>query len=57
VSGKLKYFSCQDADLALAAIPRDNPNRRECRVYACPMCGGWHLTSQEQRNRRSATHA
>ena len=20
--------------------------RKECRVYACPNCGGWHLTSR-----------
>lgn len=20
--------------------------RQECRVYACPTCSGWHLTSQ-----------
>ena len=47
--GKITYFSYQDAELALTGMNRDNPRRKECRVYACPTCGGWHLTSQEQR--------
>ncbi|VFA96622.1 hypothetical protein [Nocardia cyriacigeorgica] len=49
-SGKLTYFSFDDADLALTGIDRDNPRRREQRVYLCPICRGWHLTSQELRS-------
>lgn len=28
---------------------RGNENRRECRVYHCPVCQGWHLTSRPLR--------
>ena len=28
---------------------RGRRNRRERRAYACPHCGGWHLTSQAKR--------
>lgn len=53
-SGKLKYFSFADADIALAGIDASNPNRREQRVYPCPLCQGWHLTSQDRRGRAAA---
>ena len=53
-SGKLKYFNFADADLALAGIDTSDPNRREQRVYPCPLCQGWHLTSQD-RHGRAAT--
>ncbi|WP_146089005.1 hypothetical protein [Nocardia cyriacigeorgica] len=49
-SGKLTYFSFDDADLALAGMDRNDPRRREQRVYLCPICRGWHLTSQELRS-------
>lgn len=55
VSGKLTYFTFADADLALAGIDTSNPSRREQRVYLCPQCQGWHLTSQERRCRATAT--
>lgn len=45
-SGKLGYFVREDAELALAGIDQHQPRRRERRVYQCPICGGWHLTSQ-----------
>ena len=48
-SGKLKYFSCADADLALAGIDTTDPQRREQRVHLCRLCQGWHLTSQAER--------
>lgn len=54
-SGKVRYFSFADADLALAGIDRSRPNRRESRVYPCPLCGGWHLTSQPFRAAGSAS--
>lgn len=31
-----------------------NGRRRERRAYQCPLCSGWHLTSQKQRGGRSA---
>lgn len=49
VSGKVKYFTFADADLALAGIDNRDRDRRESRVYACPLCAGWHLTSQPLR--------
>lgn len=45
-TGKVQYFARVDAELALASIDRTNPTRREQRVYHCPVCDGWHLTSQ-----------
>lgn len=48
-TGKLRYFSFADADLALAGVDRSRSHRRENRVYACSLCGGWHLTSQPLR--------
>ena len=48
-SGEVQYFSLEDADLALAGIDVSDPKRRECRVYQCPMCQGWHLTGQPPR--------
>ena len=27
-----------------------NPFRRECRIYRCPDCDAWHLTSKEARD-------
>lgn len=54
-SGKLKYFTFADADLALAGIDTSNLNRREQRVYPCPLCQGWHLTSQDRHGRALST--
>lgn len=37
---------------AQAALKKINPLRalaKPSRVYRCPVCGGWHLTSQRQR--------
>lgn len=50
-SGKVTYFSIDDAELVLASIDRTDPKRQESRVYRCPLCAGWHLTSQERRSR------
>lgn len=47
--GKLRYSSIDDATAALANIDHHNPRRREQRVYLCPFCHGWHLTSQPPR--------
>jgi hypothetical protein len=27
-------------------LVKNNPRRREVRVYECPMCLGWHLSSK-----------
>ncbi|WP_054816423.1 hypothetical protein [Nocardia arizonensis] len=48
-TGKVQYFAAADAELALAGIDRSDPRRREQRVYHCPVCEGWHLTSQDPR--------
>ena len=45
--GKTRYASASAADSALAVIARysDRSGRVPVRAYACPACGGWHLTS------------
>lgn len=45
-SGKLRYPAGADAELVLAGLDSSNPRRREQRTYECPICAGWHLTSQ-----------
>lgn len=45
--GKTRYASASAAESALAVIVRyrDRGGRIPFRVYVCPDCGGWHLTS------------
>lgn len=42
-AGKRRYVSLLDAAKTKARCERDRPWHR-LRVYACPACGGWHLT-------------
>ncbi len=49
-TGKIRYPDEAAAKVALvsartAAALRKQANRREARVYQCPHCDGWHLTS------------
>ena len=53
---KIRYRTAAGARLALwriwvARYLRGRRHRHERRVYACPHCGGWHLTSQPKRSR------
>jgi hypothetical protein len=44
---KLRYPSEDSAQAALNDCWRaPQPQRHERRVYHCPLCDGWHLTSQ-----------
>jgi uncharacterized protein with PIN domain len=46
--GKHKY-SKKEAQTALNRVKqkhRRHDYRKECRVYHCPRCNGWHLTSK-----------
>lgn len=44
---KVRYSSELNAKIALASTQgRRNSAREECRVYKCPHCFGWHLTSE-----------
>ena len=48
-TGKVRYPDQVSAKLGLAKIrAEDDPLRpaTERRVYRCPLCGGFHLTSQ-----------
>lgn len=55
-TGKIRYRDGHDAALALRSMVRRR-SRAEAdgaahriqvqRKYACPACGGWHLTSQK----------
>ena len=29
-----------------------NEHRKECRIYECPICNTWHLTSKEEHEER-----
>ena len=43
---KILYSDRVDALIALLSTQRARGSKREeCRVYACPKCCGWHLTS------------
>jgi hypothetical protein len=47
--GKVRFHDEIAAKIALAKIrAKDNPRRpkTERRVYHCPKCAGWHLTSR-----------
>ena len=48
--GKIRYETEQRARVELVgtivAFNRGKGRRKECRVYLCPRCHGWHLTSQ-----------
>jgi hypothetical protein len=55
VSGKVRFRDKREALDALhhaVAVRRvleaegQDTRRKECRVYPCPSCNGWHLTSQ-----------
>lgn len=53
---KRRYRTELDAKIALASTARkaatgrkQHDNRDECRTYRCPVCKGWHLTSQAVR--------
>jgi hypothetical protein len=47
LTGKRRYTTRRDAKIALADIlRRDRKQRREQRIYRCPSCNDWHLTSQ-----------
>ncbi len=52
-AGKRRYRTPERAQVALvsaraAAVLRKGNRRREQRIYRCPFCVGWHLTSQER---------
>lgn len=49
-SGKLRYRDRLGAEIALASTERGRASSRdEKRVYRCPDCAGWHLTSRGRR--------
>ncbi len=45
---KVRFRTELDAKIALAAVLRRD--KGEKRIYRCPRCKGWHLTSQEKRS-------
>lgn len=58
VTGKLRYRDRTQAQDALTAAKHrgatarrfgETTTRDECRAYSCPLCSGWHLTSQPHR--------
>ncbi len=50
---KIRYSDKVAAQLALATLQnQDKAGHTERRVYRCPDCGGWHLTSWRRKDRR-----
>ena len=50
VSRKRRYRTRGAAEQALSstrAQASEDPRRHEQRTYRCPLCDGWHLTSQQ----------
>lgn len=46
-TGKARYKDELDAKIALASTQRSRTkSHQESRVYKCPFCRGWHLTSK-----------
>ena len=55
---KVRFRDEIGAKLALAQIRwKDKPNRpkQETRVYKCPECHGWHLTSMKTWTRKKTS--
>jgi hypothetical protein len=53
----VRYRDRVGALFAMAGAQRKDGSKREKieqRVYRCPHCRGWHLTSQAKRRRRAA---
>lgn len=46
---KVRYSSDAAAQAALKKINPLHALKKPTRVYKCPVCGGWHLTSQRSR--------
>jgi hypothetical protein len=55
VTGKRLWRSKAAAKRALKRVQAERQtaghDRFECAIYECPLCGGWHMTSQAQRSR------
>ena len=54
---KVRYRTEIDAKIALSntaytAGQRSDEKRKEARVYRCPKCAGWHLTSEPKKGKR-----
>lgn len=50
---KVSYNSEAHAKRARAAVGRRKRFSSKLRVYECPKCGGWHLTSEEREGERA----
>lgn len=46
-TGKMRYRDELDAKIALARVRWKDRGEKRC--YRCPLCRGWHLTSQERK--------
>jgi hypothetical protein len=44
-SGKVRFRDHEDATRALSQLRRNGQDEGPKRVYHCPACDGWHLTS------------
>lgn len=53
-AGKVRYRNENDAINALSSLKsyqnKGEEKRQEKRIYECPKCSGWHLTSQDAFN-------
>lgn len=54
-SGKISMTSRKQAEQKMRAYWRTKrPGKMPTRVYKCPLCEGWHMTSAPMRRRSDA---
>lgn len=58
-SGKIRWIDGYNAQLALDCAQKlrreTGAEKVEKRIYECPICKGWHLTSHEQKTEVNPT--
>lgn len=57
-TGKSRYRDEIAAKMALSAVQHQDKSWRpklEQKAYRCPLCRGWHLTSQQNRPKRKGS--
>lgn len=53
--GKIQYDNIHEAQVVANGLNRKTGNNRESKVYLCPDCGYYHITSQQKSVIRNRT--